>query len=131
MVDPTLPLPGLSPVSGKSVIARFDGGRVSSDGGLLVLREVEARLGLSEPNAVIQFHDRLAKGTPAKSIGNSATNPKASSEKPSLRKPSSTGPRSCPFFRDVVLGFLAPLILMFVVPPLATAYFRWITTPSK
>ncbi len=31
-------LPGLSPVGGKPVIARFDGGHLSSDGGLLVLR---------------------------------------------------------------------------------------------
>jgi len=37
-------LPGLSPVGGKPVIARFDGGQLSSDGGLLVLREVERRL---------------------------------------------------------------------------------------
>jgi hypothetical protein len=26
MTDPTLPLPGLSPVSGKTVITKFDGG---------------------------------------------------------------------------------------------------------
>ncbi len=44
MTDPTLPLPGLSPVSGKSVVAKFDGGLLSSDGGVLVLREVEQRL---------------------------------------------------------------------------------------
>src|SRR5512135_310905 len=44
MVDLTLPLPGLSPVAGKEVFARFDGGRLSSDGGLLVLREIEQRL---------------------------------------------------------------------------------------
>ena len=37
-------LPGLSPIGGKPVIARFDGGHLSSDGGLLVLREVEQRL---------------------------------------------------------------------------------------
>ena len=37
-------LPGLSPVAGKSVVAKFDGGRLSSDGGLLLLREVEQRL---------------------------------------------------------------------------------------
>jgi hypothetical protein len=48
MIDPTLPLPGLSPVSGKPVIARFDGGVLSSDGGLLVLREVERRLGVAD-----------------------------------------------------------------------------------
>ena len=44
MNDPMLPLPGLSPVSGKTVVAKFDGGLLSSDGGVLVLREVEQRL---------------------------------------------------------------------------------------
>ena len=48
MIDSTLPLPGLSSVSGKSIVARFDGGLLSSDGGLLVLREVEKRLGIAE-----------------------------------------------------------------------------------
>jgi hypothetical protein len=43
-----MPLPGLSPVSGKSVMARFDGGMLSSDAGILVLREVEKRLGVAE-----------------------------------------------------------------------------------
>ena len=47
-VDVTLPLPGLSPVCGKPVIARFDGGRLSSDGGILLLAEVERRLGIAE-----------------------------------------------------------------------------------
>jgi hypothetical protein len=32
MNDPKLPLPGLSPVAGKSVVAQFDGGLLSSDG---------------------------------------------------------------------------------------------------
>ena len=44
MVDVTLPLPGLSPVAEKAIVARFDGGRLSSDGGLLVLRQIERRL---------------------------------------------------------------------------------------
>jgi hypothetical protein len=48
MVDPTLPLPGLSSVAGKEIVARFDGGRLSSDGGLLVLREIEQRLKVAE-----------------------------------------------------------------------------------
>ena len=48
MVDSTSFLPGLSPVAGKAVVARFDGGRLSSEGGLLALREVERRLGLAE-----------------------------------------------------------------------------------
>jgi hypothetical protein len=47
MVDDTSILPGLSPVAGKAVVARFDGGRLSSEGGLLALREVEGRLGLA------------------------------------------------------------------------------------
>jgi hypothetical protein len=48
MVDSTPFLPGLSPVRGKAVVARFDGGRLSSQGGLLALREVERRLGVAE-----------------------------------------------------------------------------------
>ena len=48
MVDATPFLPGLSPVQGKAVIARFDGGRLSSEGGLLALREIERRLGVAD-----------------------------------------------------------------------------------
>jgi hypothetical protein len=47
-VATTPPLPGLSPVAGKAIIARFDGGQISSDAGVLVLREVEQRLGVAE-----------------------------------------------------------------------------------
>ena len=38
MNDLMLPLPGLSPVAGKNVVVKFDGGRLSSDGGILTLR---------------------------------------------------------------------------------------------
>jgi hypothetical protein len=48
MNDPMLPLPGLSPVSGKTLVAKFDGGQLSSDGGILVLREVEQRLRVAD-----------------------------------------------------------------------------------
>jgi DDE family transposase len=48
MVNLTLPLPGLSLVEGKEIVARFDGGRLSSDGGLLVLREIEQRLKVAD-----------------------------------------------------------------------------------
>ena len=48
MVDDTPFLPGLSPVAGKAIVARFDGGRLSSEGGLLALREIERRVGLAE-----------------------------------------------------------------------------------
>jgi hypothetical protein len=47
-VEVTPPLPGLSPVGGKPLVARFDGGRLSSDGGVLALREVERRLGIAD-----------------------------------------------------------------------------------
>jgi hypothetical protein len=40
---PTPALPDLSPVCGKPVIARFDGGTPSSDGSIVALREIEAR----------------------------------------------------------------------------------------
>jgi hypothetical protein len=48
MTDPMLPLAGLSPVDGKAVVAKFDGGLLSSDGGVLALREVEQRLGVAD-----------------------------------------------------------------------------------
>jgi hypothetical protein len=48
MTDPMLPLLGLSPVGGKAVVAKFDGGLLSSDGGVLALREVERRLGVAD-----------------------------------------------------------------------------------
>ena len=47
-VDLTLPLPGLSPVCGKPVVARFDGGRLSSDAGVLLLAEIERRHGIAD-----------------------------------------------------------------------------------
>ena len=41
-------LPGLSPVSGKELCARFDGGRLSSDGGVLLMSGLENRLGIAD-----------------------------------------------------------------------------------
>jgi hypothetical protein len=41
-------LPGLSPVGGKPVLVAFDGGRLTSDAGVLVLAEVERKLGIAE-----------------------------------------------------------------------------------
>src|SRR5215831_800500 len=48
MVDVTPFLPGLSPIQGKALVARFDGGRLSSEGGLLALREIERRLAIAD-----------------------------------------------------------------------------------
>jgi hypothetical protein len=48
MADDARFLPGLSPVGGKPVQVRFDGGRLTSDGGVLVLAEIERRLGIAE-----------------------------------------------------------------------------------
>ena len=48
-MNETIPyLPGLSPVAGKELHARFDGGRLSSDGGVLLLREIDNGLGLAD-----------------------------------------------------------------------------------
>ncbi|GBQ20035.1 transposase [Gluconacetobacter sacchari DSM 12717] len=46
-VEPIAFLPGLSPVCGKPIEARFDEALMSSDGGLLALREIERRLGMA------------------------------------------------------------------------------------
>ena len=47
-IEATPALPGLSPVGAKPIIARFDGGQLSSDGGVLALREIERRLGIAD-----------------------------------------------------------------------------------
>lgn len=46
-VETTAPLPGLSPVADKPIIAAFDAEGFSASGGLLTLREIEQRLGLA------------------------------------------------------------------------------------
>ena len=48
MVEHALFLPGLSPVGGKPVHVAFDGGRLTSDAGVLVLAEIERRLGIAD-----------------------------------------------------------------------------------
>jgi hypothetical protein len=62
-------LPGLSPVQGKPVHVTFDGGRLSSDAGVLVLAEIERRLKLAErlarcltdPRSPERVHHTLAE----------------------------------------------------------------------
>src|SRR5512133_2569398 len=46
-VETIAPLPGLSPVADKPIIAAFDAEGFSASGGLLTLREIEQRLGLA------------------------------------------------------------------------------------
>ena len=58
MFDSTLPLPALSPVSNKTIVAKFDGGLLSSDGGILVLREVEQRLRVADRMAACMVDPR-------------------------------------------------------------------------
>jgi hypothetical protein len=48
MADHAPFLPGLSAVGGKPVHVTFDGGRLTSDAGVVVLAEIERRLGLAE-----------------------------------------------------------------------------------
>lgn len=55
-------LPGLSPVCGRPIIARFDGGQLASDAGVLALREIESRLGMSSTRT--SFDDPLAPRGP-------------------------------------------------------------------
>lgn len=47
MDDSTLLLLGLLPVSGKRLDTRFDGDQLSSDGGIVLLRQIEQRLGVA------------------------------------------------------------------------------------
>jgi hypothetical protein len=48
MSDATPFLPGLSPVAGKPLTASRDAGNLTSNGGLVVLREIAARLGIAD-----------------------------------------------------------------------------------
>ncbi len=68
-------LPGLSPVCGKDLVARFDGGRISSDGGVLLLREIEAGLAIArtlasclpdgrDPARVRHGYDQMIRARP-------------------------------------------------------------------
>jgi hypothetical protein len=59
MADDAPFLPGLSPVAGKPVQISFDAGRLTSDGGVLVLAEIERKLGLAERLACC-LHDPRA-----------------------------------------------------------------------
>jgi hypothetical protein len=62
-------LPGLSPVSGKPLLVAFDGGRLTSDAGVLVLAEIERKLGVADrlarciedPRAPERVRHRLAE----------------------------------------------------------------------
>ncbi|HET6518399.1 MAG TPA: IS1380 family transposase [Geminicoccaceae bacterium] len=47
MADDAPFLPGLSPVAGKPVQVTFDAGRLTSDGGILLLAEIERSLGIA------------------------------------------------------------------------------------
>jgi hypothetical protein len=51
-------LPGLSPVGAKSLTATFDAGRLPSEGGLIVLREIASRLGLAQAIAACLRDER-------------------------------------------------------------------------
>jgi len=51
-------LPDLSPVGARLLTATFDAGRLSSDGGLIVLREIASRLALAQAIAARLRDDR-------------------------------------------------------------------------
>jgi hypothetical protein len=48
MIEATPFLPGLSPVAGKPLTAALDAGNLTSNGGLVALREIERRLGIAQ-----------------------------------------------------------------------------------
>ena len=58
MTKDTLLLPGLSPVESLDVHARFDGGALPSDGGVVLLREIERDLKFADTLAAC-LHDRI------------------------------------------------------------------------
>ncbi len=55
MTDPAPLFPSLRALSGKQVTAAFDGGRITSDGGVVLLAEAERKLAIA---------DRLAEPMP-------------------------------------------------------------------
>ena len=63
-------LTGLSPVCGEPIIARFDGGKLSSDGGVVALRDIEARLKIANRLAACvadpRGHNHQPSASPAK-----------------------------------------------------------------
>ena len=69
MTQDTLFLPGLSPVENLDLHARFDGGALSSDGGLLILHEIERRLKFADMLASCLHDER----DPTRTIHSQAT----------------------------------------------------------
>ncbi|BAI75275.1 transposase (plasmid) [Azospirillum sp. B510] len=73
MIETTLPLPGLSSVGSKTVVARFDGGELSSDAGVLAVREIESRLGVAARLAAClddpRAPDRVVRTHPVSDAG--------------------------------------------------------------
>ncbi len=63
MQEDNLFLPGLSPVGRHEISARFDGGSLSSDGGVLILREIEKRLNFAGMVSSCLFDKRDATRT--------------------------------------------------------------------
>jgi len=58
MIDPAPVFPSLPAVSGKKVSAAFDGGRITSDGGVLLLAQAEKQLGISGRLAALIADER-------------------------------------------------------------------------
>ena len=53
MTDPAPVFPSMPALSGKKVSAAFDGGRITSDGGVLLLAEAERKLGIADRLAAL------------------------------------------------------------------------------
>ena len=63
-MNETIPyLPGLSPIESKELRARFDGGRLSSDGGVCLFPGIERRLGIADLLASCVTDERTPAST--------------------------------------------------------------------
>jgi len=63
MQEGNLFLPGLPPVGRCEISARFDGGSLSSDGGMLMPREIQKRLNFADTLASCLHDERDATRT--------------------------------------------------------------------
>ena len=80
MVDDTVPCFGFPAVGRKKVTAAFDGGRLTSDGGVMLLSLAERRLGIAErlarlkPTAAIMHPGPMNRGVEISSEAADAVN---------------------------------------------------------
>ncbi len=73
MVQSTCLTPRLSPLDGKPILLGFDGADMSSDAGLMLLREIERKAGLAQRLADCLQDERSGHAVPRRSGGGTST----------------------------------------------------------